>query len=88
MKACDGFILRNIVGEYMLVPTGSRMKSFNGTLMMNEMSAFVWNHIQSPISREKILEAVLDIYDIDEQTASEDIGQLLDKFVELGIAEE
>ncbi|MCR5204663.1 MAG: PqqD family protein [Lachnospiraceae bacterium] len=88
MKACNGFILRNIVGEYMLVPTGERMKSFNGTMMLNELAAFVWEQLQSPKSESELLNAVLAEYDIDEETASADLMTLLKKFQGLGIIED
>lgn len=88
MKACNGFILRNIVGEYMLVPAGERMKSFNGTMMLNELAAFVWEQLQSPKSESDLLDAVLAEYDIDEETASADLATLLKKFQGLGIIED
>ena len=88
MKACNGFILRNIVCEYMLVPTGERMKSFNGTMMLNELAAFVWEQLQSPKSESDLLKAVLAEYDIDEETASADLATLLKKFQGLGIIED
>lgn len=88
MKACNDFILRNIVGEYMLVPTGDRMKSFNGTMMLNELAAFVWEKLQTPMSEKELLKAVLFEYDVDEATASADLVMLLEKFQELGVIED
>ncbi|MBR6476533.1 MAG: PqqD family protein [Lachnospiraceae bacterium] len=88
MKACNDFILRNIVGEYMLVPTGDRMKSFNGTMMLNELAAFVWEKLQNPTSDKELLDAVLFEYDVDEATASADLTVLLEKFQELGVIED
>ncbi|MBR4782073.1 MAG: PqqD family protein [Lachnospiraceae bacterium] len=88
MKACNDFILRNIVDEYMLVPTGDRMKSFNGTMMLNELAAFVWEKLQTPMSQKELLNAVLFEYDVDEATASADLAVLLEKFQELGVIED
>lgn len=88
MKACNDFILRNIVGEYMLVPTGERMKSFNGTMMLNELAAFVWEKLQNPMSDKELLDAVLFEYDVDEVTASADLTALLEKLRESGVIED
>ena len=88
MKACNDFILRNIVGEYMLVPTGERMKSFNGTMMLNELAAFVWEKLQNPMSDKELLDAVLFEYDVDEATASADLTALLERFQELGVIDD
>ena len=72
----------------MLVPTGERMKSFNGTMMLNELAAFVWEKLQNPMSDKELLDAVLFEYDVDEATASADLTALLDKFQEFGVIED
>ena len=88
MKACNGFILRNIAGEYMLVPVGERMISFSGIMMLNELAGFVWEQLQNPISQEELLKAILNEYDIDEATASSDLSELLKKFKDFGVIED
>ncbi len=87
MKAKKDFILRNVAGEYMLVPTGDEIKSFNGTLMLNEQAAFVWEKLQSSISRKVLLDDILNEYDTDEKTAAQDLDDLLTRFLDLGIIE-
>ena len=87
MKARKNFILRNVAGEYMLVPTGDEIKSFNGTLMLNEQAAFVWEKLQSSISRKVLLDDILNEYDADEKTAAQDLDDLLTRFLDLGIIE-
>jgi hypothetical protein len=87
LKAKKDFILRNVAGEYMLVPTGDEIKSFNGTLMLNEQAAFVWEKLQSSISRKVLLDDILNEYDTDEKTAAQDLDDLLTRFLDLGIIE-
>lgn len=71
----------------MLVPTGDEIKSFNGTLMLNEQAAFVWEKLQSSISRKVLLDDILNEYDTDEKTAAQDLDDLLTSFLDLGIIE-
>ena len=87
MKARDGFILRNIAGEYVLMPKGDNIKTFRGTVLMNELSVFVWNQLQAPASREELLARVLDRYEIDEQTAAADLDRLTENMISAGILE-
>lgn len=87
MKAKKDFILRNVAGEFMLVPTGDEIKSFNGTLILNEQAAFVWEKLQSSISRKVLLDDILNEYDTDEKTAAQDLDDLLTSFLDLGIIE-
>ena len=79
MKAKTGFVLRNVVGEYMLMPTGENVSTFKGTVLLNEVSAFVWKKLQSPQTRDDLLQAVLQEFDVDEATAAEDLDALLEK---------
>ena len=78
MKAKPGFVLRNVVDEYILMPKGENIGQFNGTVLFNEVSAFVWEKLQNPMSKEDLLKAILDEYEVDKATASADLDKLLD----------
>ena len=88
MKAKEGFILRNIMGDYILSPKGSTIKEFQATVVMNELSAFVWGKIQEEITRDDLTEAILEEYDVERETAEKDLDLLLTKFRDYGILEE
>ena len=88
MKSKDGFILRNVIGENILMPTGDNIGSFGGTVILNEVSAFVWEKIQKPTSYEDLISAILAEFDVDEQTAKSDLDALLERFNSLGLMDE
>lgn len=88
MKALDGFVLRNIMGDNILSPTGNRMKDFKATVVMNGLSAFVWGKLQTETTKEELLDAILSEYDVDHDTAAKDLEELLAKFRSYGIIEE
>lgn len=88
VKAKAGFILRHIMDEYMLMPTGENISKFNGTVLLNGVSAFLWEKLQSPVSREDLLTALLDEYEVDEATAVRDLDTLLEKLRDYGVIED
>ena len=88
MKAREGFIFRNLAGEYLLMPKGEKMKSYDSVVLMNELSAFVWGKMQNPVTQSELLEAVLNEYDVDEETAREDLDGLLAKLKEAGVIDD
>ena len=88
MKACNGFILRNLAGEHVLMPVGDNIGVFGGTVLMNELSAFVWKQLQVSVTREELLTRILNRYDIDEKTAAADLDSLLAKLKKMGLIEE
>ncbi len=78
MKAKPGFVLRNVVDEYILMPTGDNIGKFNGTVLLNAVSAFVWEKLQTSISREELLKAILDEFEVEKAVASADLDALLE----------
>lgn len=88
MKIKNGFVLRNVVDEYMIMPTGDNIAKFDGTAVLNEVSAFVFRQLENAVSRDDVLAAMLAEFDVDEQTAAKDLDALLAKFRELGLLEE
>lgn len=88
MKAKEGFILRNVVDEHILMPTGDNIGRFNGTVLMNDVSAFIWEKMKNPISREDLLIAILDEFEVEKTIASADLDALLSTLKEYGVIED
>ena len=88
MKAKRGFVLRNVVDEYILMPTGDNIGKFNGTVLLNEVSAFVWEKLQNPISKSDLLQAILDEYEVEKAVAAADLDALLKKLKDYNVIED
>ena len=88
MKAKEGFVLREIAGEHLLMPVGDNIGKFSGTILLNRVSAFVWEQLQAPVSRDDLLQAILDRFEVDEKVAAADLDALLEKLTGFGIIEE
>ena len=87
MKVDKEFVLREIAGEYVIIPIGRTVLSFNGLITVNEIGAFLWNLLQEDVTKEELVAKVLDEYEVDEETAREDIQEFLDTLVSGGILE-
>ena len=70
------------------MPTGENIAAFNGALLLNSVSAYVWEKLQNPVSREDLLAAVTDKFEVDEETAAKDLDALLEKLKEFGVIED
>lgn len=87
MKIDKNFVLREIAGDYIIVPTGNTALTFNGLITVNEVGAFLWELLQKDTTEEKMLDAVLEEYDVDENTARIDIREYVEKLERNGILE-
>ena len=88
MKVRKDFVLPETAGDYMIIPTGRTVQSFDGLITVNEVGADLWNMLQSEVTFDDLLRGILTIYDVDEETAEEDIREFLDTLRERGILDE
>lgn len=87
MKIKEGFVLRNVMDEYIVMPTGDNIAKFDGAVVLNEVSAFIYKLLEAPMCRDDLLTAVLNEFDVDEATASADLDNLLNKLADMGVLE-
>lgn len=81
MRVGDEFILREIAGDYVIIPIGKTALSFNGLISVNEVGAFLWNMLQQDVTMDDLVTGVLAEYDVDEETAREDIQEFIDQLM-------
>ena len=73
MKIKDGFILREVAGNTIVVAVGNTVKEFNGVINLNPTGAFLWKILQNGAEKEDLVKALLGEYEVDEQTAEKDV---------------
>ena len=88
MKTKNGFRLRTVCGENIIVAEGIRNIDFSRIISMNEPSAFLWQKVQDKEFDEDLLtNLLLEEYEVDEATARRDVEALVQKWFEAGIIE-
>ena len=55
MKIVKEFILREIAGECVLVPTGATSQEFNGMITISDTAKFIWENIEKVDSLEEMI---------------------------------
>ncbi len=85
MKIKDGYILREVLGNFIVVAVGDAALDFNGVITLNETGAFLWKVLSNGATEEELLEALTKEYEIDEAVAKADISAFLDKLREAEI---
>ena len=79
MKIKEGYLMREVAGNHVVVPTGKAALDFNGMLNLNGTGAFLWKQLADGQNEQELLFALLEEYDIDEVTAKADISDFLAK---------
>lgn len=85
MKRIKEYINRNIAGEIVLVPAGQTAEDFNGMLTVTESGAFIWEHIEEAKDFNHLVDMILEEYDIDRATASQDATAFVMQLLQAGM---
>lgn len=84
MKVKSGFILRELSGEYVVVPVGEAAQGFNGMIRLNETGAFLWKELTGGAGEEALADKLVERYEgVSEQTARDDVKEFLDSIREM-----
>lgn len=87
MKIAKEFILREIAGESILIPTGATTQEFNGMITMSETAKFIWENLESTGSLAELIQKVLDAFEVDEETAAADTTAFVTELERAGFVE-
>ncbi len=83
MKLKEGFILRTVAGETVVVPTGDDL-DLNMMITLNDTGKFLWEQLAKGAEEAELTAALLAEYDVDEQTAQNHVALFLKKLNEHG----
>ena len=78
MKIKNGFVVREIAGECVVVALGEASRIFNGIIKLNETAKLIWNMLSEGNEKETVIQSILETYEVDRETAEYDF----DRFVE------
>lgn len=87
MKIKDNFILRKISDAFVVVPIGDAVVDFSGLINLNETGAFLFKKLQDGAEEKDLVNALLKEYDVDENTAKEDVKKFIDKLKDADLVE-
>lgn len=87
MKLKKGFVLSKAGDDYVAVATGEAGKTFKGLVRNNATAAFLFEQLKEERSKEDLIKALLDTYEVDAETAEKDVSTFLNTIQEAGILE-
>ncbi len=87
MKIKSGFILREIAGQWVVVPLGSRTVEFNCIMTLSESGAFLWRMLEQGTDVDEMVNALLKEYDVDETLAKQDVKNFVENITEKSLCE-
>lgn len=87
MRAAKDYIMREIAGETILIPSGSAAQKFNGLITVNELGTFIWNALAEDLALDELVDRITDTYEVDAETARADAVEFLEELHKVGALE-
>lgn len=88
MKIKDGFLLRQVANNHVVVPVGTQAVDFRCIITLNEVGAFLWKLLEQDCTAEDLVEALLSEYDVTADIASADVARFVANLYEKNLLDE
>lgn len=84
MRIKDGFVLRQVADQGVVIATGEVSKEFFGMIKLNATAKEVWQGISEGLSEEQIAERLSGMYNNEFEQVMTDVKELVVKMKEAG----
>ena len=79
MKLKDQLLLREVAGQYVIVPTGKRVQEVTNIVYISASAAYLWDYMKDhEFEKEDLVQRIMEHYDgVTKEKAAEDIDKFL-----------
>ena len=78
MKIKSDFTIQKVGNSYVAIAVGETSKTFRTMIKLNGTGAFLWNLLsEKDMTEEELVEALLAEYDVDRETAANDVHKIV-----------
>lgn len=90
MKLKDGLILREVAGQYVIVPTGKRVQEVTNIVYISSSAAYLWEYMKDhEFEKEDLVKRIMEHYTgVTEEKAAEDVEKFLKILADHNIMED
>ena len=87
MKISSNYVIREIAGDYIIVPIGQAVFDFQGLITVNEIGAFIWKLLQeNDLTLNEIETAIKDEYEVESSIVKKDVIDFLNQLIKYRIS--
>ena len=88
MKIIDGYVLKSLGSQNLLVGVGANVAHSGVLRKLNESAAYLWKSVDGKdFTEEMLVDLLLDEYEVSREEASEAVKDLLKDWIEQKVVE-
>jgi len=84
MRIKEGFVLRQVAEQYVVIATGEASKDFHGMVKLNQVGADIWQGLIDGKTQDEIVTDIAGKYDADKAKVAADVSMMIDKMEQAG----
>lgn len=88
MRVKDGFVLREVAGQTVVIATGEASRDFHGMVKLNETGRVIWESLANGVSEAGIVERLTAEYDVTPEKAADDVATFVAQMRDAGFLAE
>ena len=85
MKTREGFVLREVGGNHVVVAVGDAVKIFNGMIQLNETGAFLWKKLSVGTEIDELVEQTTKEFKVEKDVAERDVKEFVESLKEANL---
>lgn len=85
MKLKYDFAVREIAGDFVLVPLGAAALQLSGMITTNAVGAFLCEQLMAEITEGELVQRLMKEFEVDAATAANDVKEFLDRLHKLDL---
>ena len=85
MKKTEGYLIRKLEDEYVVLPFGKRAEEVNEVISLSETAGFMYLHAEEASSVDELAELVSREYGVDKTVVYEDVVSVVRILKEKGL---
>lgn len=84
MKIKEGFVLREVAGDIVVIPSGDTL-DLNMMITLNETGRFLWELLEKGAEKEDLVQALTQEYEVSHEDAKAHIDAFVARLNENGL---
>lgn len=74
MRIKQGFVMRDVAGQTVIVATGEAAEGFRGMIKVNEAGREIWSAIAEGLDETAVVDRLTERFDVSREVAERDVA--------------
>ena len=83
MRVKEGFVMREVAGQYVVIAVGEASKTFHGMIKLNRTGKDIWECLQDGLEEEQIVAVLQERYQVAIEEVKQDVQEFIAKMKEM-----